>query len=247
MTALLQAVRGRVAGATLDAGCGDGETGRRIVEVMTGLTRLVLLDRDEVALEEARDQFVGMDSAVQSRYLVGDVTALPFADADFDTVLLNDVLHHTAAPQLAVRECARVLKPGGRLIVSEMISDGLTPAEQVGRDLHHLKSAVDRLYAVPHGPTLPRYHVEGMLEFVDLKTEWSALERCAADDPHTEAGRAAIAARLDFLETYLEHADGSDEYAALRREAVFLRFRMQRYGFAPAPELRIVVVKALAR
>lgn len=247
MTALLQRIRGSFAGATLDAGCGDGETGRRMVEAMTGLSLLVLLDRDHAALDEARDQFVGLGDAVACQYIAGDVTALPMAAGQFDTVLLNDVLHHTGVPQRAVRECARVLKPGGTLIVSEMVCDGLTAAEQVGRDLHHLKSAIDRLHGIPHGPTLPRHCVEQMLASAGLRTEWSELERSAPDDPRTDAGREGVAARLDFLETYLEHADGSETYAGLRREAVFLRFRMERVGFALAPELRIVAVKPHAR
>ncbi len=244
MTAMLQALSGRVAGEALDAGCGDGETGRRIVEVMTGLSRLVLLDQDQTALDEARDQFVGLEARVACEYLVGDVMALPVADALFDTVLLNDVLHHTAAPRQAVRECVRVLKPGGLLVVSEMVCDGLSPAEEVGRDLHHLKSAVDRLHGVPHGPTLPQRQIEQMLALAELKIEWSELERSAPHDPATDAGREQIAARLEFLETYLEHVDGSSGYAALRREALFLRFRMERLGFALAPELRIVASRA---
>ena len=43
---------------------------------------------------------------------------LPFADATFDTVLLSDVLEHLSQPQQALREVARVLRPGGVLLLN---------------------------------------------------------------------------------------------------------------------------------
>ncbi|MEE4184762.1 MAG: metalloregulator ArsR/SmtB family transcription factor [Gammaproteobacteria bacterium] len=47
----------------------------------------------------------------------GDMHALPFADACFDTVLLDQVLTLSATPRQALREAARVLRPDGRLLV----------------------------------------------------------------------------------------------------------------------------------
>ena len=43
---------------------------------------------------------------------------LPFADASFDTILLSDVLEHIPAPERLWREMARLLKPGGELLLS---------------------------------------------------------------------------------------------------------------------------------
>jgi SAM-dependent methyltransferase len=50
--------------------------------------------------------FVGLDAG----------RALPFRDASFDTVIVSDVLEHLPTPDLAVREAARILRPGGALI-----------------------------------------------------------------------------------------------------------------------------------
>lgn len=44
--------------------------------------------------------------------------ALPFSGASFDTVLLTDVLEHIARPEPLMRECARVLRPGGKVVVT---------------------------------------------------------------------------------------------------------------------------------
>lgn len=51
--------------------------------------------------------------------VVGDVHALPFASGTFDTIVGVDVLHHFANPLVALRECARALAPGGRLVFCE--------------------------------------------------------------------------------------------------------------------------------
>ena len=53
----------------------------------------------------------------------GDATALPYADASIDAVVLTAVLGEIPDPVAALREIARVLKPSGRLVVGELIGD----------------------------------------------------------------------------------------------------------------------------
>ena len=49
---------------------------------------------------------------------VGDLLAIPLLDGAFDTVVCTQVIQHVPDPGLALREIARVLRPGGRLILS---------------------------------------------------------------------------------------------------------------------------------
>jgi len=53
----------------------------------------------------------------------GDATALPYEDASLDAVVLTAVLGEIPDPGAALREIARVLKPGGRLVVGELFGD----------------------------------------------------------------------------------------------------------------------------
>lgn len=50
------------------------------------------------------------------RYVAGDAFALPYEDESFDSVMLLDFLEHVERPDLAIKEAARVLKPGGLML-----------------------------------------------------------------------------------------------------------------------------------
>lgn len=102
--------------------------GARVLEVGTGTG---IHARELLALDPLRyhglDLSPGMLAVARARLggvptcqlQVGDGTALPFADGSFDGALMSGTLHHFARPDLALRELARVLRPGGRLAVME--------------------------------------------------------------------------------------------------------------------------------
>jgi SAM-dependent methyltransferase len=96
--------------SVLDLGCGVGFFGGMAREQGA---RVVGLDFSAVALELCRGRQAGM------AVLRGDATRLPFGDARFDVVLLNDIIEHLAEEpgRRMVEEVFRVLRPGGRLIV----------------------------------------------------------------------------------------------------------------------------------
>ena len=62
----------------------------------------------------------GLANLVATR---GDATALPYADASVDAVVLTAVLGEIPDPGAALREIRRVLAPGGRLVVGELFGD----------------------------------------------------------------------------------------------------------------------------
>jgi SAM-dependent methyltransferase len=67
--------------------------------------------------------------------LVADAQRLPFRDGALSSILMLDVLHHLEFPAKFFREAARVLRPGGRIV---MIEPAITPGSSVFyRFLHH--------------------------------------------------------------------------------------------------------------
>ncbi len=95
-------------GDVLDAGCGDGTVAALLAPRSKSFT---CVDRSERAVSAARDRLGDLAAVSQ-----GDVEALEFQPGSFDVVLLFHVLASTADPDRALSECARVLRPGGRLL-----------------------------------------------------------------------------------------------------------------------------------
>lgn len=96
-------------GAVLDIGSGDGVN----AELLAGRARhITCLDASERVIAAARSRLERFDNV---DFCVGDMHELRFADASFDAVLLLHVLTYSERPELAIREAARVLRPGGAL------------------------------------------------------------------------------------------------------------------------------------
>ena len=112
----------------LDAGCGTG-TYAEAVESKVGA--ITLLDASEAMLAVARQK---LGSAERFEYHVGQLQDLPFADSSFDAVMTNQVLHHVGDDEGAgwtehervFSEYARVLRPGGVLVVNTCSQRQLT-------------------------------------------------------------------------------------------------------------------------
>lgn len=93
----------------LDAGCGAG--GASVLAARRGAL-VNGLDAAEALLAIARARLPEGD------FRVGDVAALPYADAAFDAIIAADVLPYVADPRGALREFRRVCAPGGRIAVT---------------------------------------------------------------------------------------------------------------------------------
>lgn len=102
----------------LDVGCGTG----------------VLLER--IALERPEEGSVGVDLSpgmlarardrlgARAALVAGSALRLPFRGATFDLVVSASALHHMPDPPLAVAEMRRVLRPGGRVAITDWCADG---------------------------------------------------------------------------------------------------------------------------
>ena len=100
-------------GAVLDVGTGTG----RIAQLLAPRARqITALDNSPEMLRLARARLQNL-AAEHLALVQGDFTALPFAEAAFDTVLFHQVLHYAQAPELVLAEAARVTRPGGTIAV----------------------------------------------------------------------------------------------------------------------------------
>ena len=101
-------------GDVLDIASGDGV----LAELLSPhADRYVCIDSSQRVVAAASERLRRFEN-VEVRE--GDMHALPFADASFDLVVLMHALTYAARPAQAVAEAARVLKPGGRLLLSSL-------------------------------------------------------------------------------------------------------------------------------
>ena len=106
-------------GVALELGCGRG-VGTELILERCGADRVDAfdLDPDMVARAERRLRRFGD----RVRVWVGDVTAIDAPDAAYDAVFDFGMIHHVPRWRDALREIARVLRPGGRLYAEEVLA-----------------------------------------------------------------------------------------------------------------------------
>ncbi len=80
--------------------------------------RVVAVDQSEAMLAKMRTKFAGAADRID--YRKGEAEELPLADQSVEHVFANMYLHHVGDPGRAIIEMARVLKPGGRLTITDV-------------------------------------------------------------------------------------------------------------------------------
>jgi len=103
----------------LDMGCGGG---RHAFALYRRGARVVALDLDAAELKDVAGMFAALQPEVpdtaSAQAVRGSAYELPFADASFDKIIAAEVLEHLPEDSRAMRELARVLKPGGSIAVT---------------------------------------------------------------------------------------------------------------------------------
>ena len=97
----------------LEVGCGSAAFWIANLDRIPAGWSVTLTDFSPGMLQGAREALAGAEHPFQ--FLQADAQALPFAEAEFDAVIANHMLYHVPDRPQALREMARILKPGGRL------------------------------------------------------------------------------------------------------------------------------------
>jgi ArsR family transcriptional regulator len=98
-----------------DLGCGTGSTTELLAPVVS---RVVAVDREPAMLEAARKRLARFDNV---EFVEGDVTGLSLVDGHVHAAILSLVMVSLETPEAAVREIARILRPGGLALIVDMV------------------------------------------------------------------------------------------------------------------------------
>jgi SAM-dependent methyltransferase len=137
----------------LDSGSGTGAFALAVAPLVGDV---VGVDTESERIEAAREL-----APANVRFEVADASALPFERASFDLAGCLRVLHHARRPELVVSELARVVRPGGRILLVDQIA----PADPL-RALE--LDAFERERNPSHTRLLPDGDVQAFLDANDL-------------------------------------------------------------------------------
>jgi ubiquinone/menaquinone biosynthesis C-methylase UbiE len=97
-----------------DIGAGTGFVTEGLIR--KGL-QVIAVDQSDVMLKEMRKRFFDVEGI---EYIEGESEKLPIPDESVDYVFANMYLHHVDSPLNAMKEMRRILKPGGKLVITDM-------------------------------------------------------------------------------------------------------------------------------
>jgi ubiquinone/menaquinone biosynthesis C-methylase UbiE len=121
-------------GRVLDIGTGRGFTA---VELARRGADVTTLDMSEEMLKSAWLHAIDTGVAERIEFHLTDGGDLPFEEGSFEVVTMINVLHHMENPDAVLPEIARVLMPGGRLVVSDFTDKGFDILEEIHRQEGH--------------------------------------------------------------------------------------------------------------
>jgi ArsR family transcriptional regulator len=99
-----------------DLGCGDGYL---TIEASRWASRVVAIDRSRPVLERAR-ALARRRGVRNITWRQGEIERVPLRDGSVDLAILSQALHHAADPAAAAAEAARIVAPGGRVLVLDL-------------------------------------------------------------------------------------------------------------------------------
>ena len=156
----------------LDLGCGAALVADRLADLPL---RYVGLDYGDHHIRFAADKHRdGTAGRLRAPFVAGDAERLPFHDDSFDVVVWSEVIEHLMRPELAVWEVARVLRPGGALVLTTNNASEMPLRFPLSDPLAYLEKAIgfrhDRL--ISHRPWVWPWPVERRILPPDAPDVW---------------------------------------------------------------------------
>ena len=200
----------------LEAGCGEGYG----ADLIAGVARRVTaLDYDETTVAHVRARYPRVE------IMHANLSELPLADASVDVVVNFQVIEHLWDQARFVRECARVLRPSGLLMVSTPNRITFSPGRDTPLNPFHTRElnadeltqllvnagfAMDGVYGVFHGPRLAEMDARHGGSIIDAQ-----IARAIADEPWPAELLADVAAvtsaDFDIVEAATDDARHIDD------------------------------------
>jgi ubiquinone/menaquinone biosynthesis C-methylase UbiE/DNA-binding transcriptional ArsR family regulator len=113
-----------------DLGAGEGTFALLLAQ---RATKVIAVDTSAKMIEVGREQAL-RNGVKNVEYRLGDMEEIPIEDAQVDLVFFSQSLHHALHPERAVHEAWRILQPGGRIVILDLIKHRFEEARELYAD-----------------------------------------------------------------------------------------------------------------
>ena len=148
----------------IEVACGPAAISRALAP---RVGRVHGVDLTPAMIEKAAEE-AAAEGLANAEFSIGDATALDFADGSFDGAVTRFSLHHIPAPQRVVAEMARVIRPGGWMVVSDFIANP-------DREAYAAVEEIERLRDPSHWSCLTAAQLRAIGEGLGLELESEQL------------------------------------------------------------------------
>ena len=219
----------------LDVGTGGGNFIKLLSSVYDNYESIVGIDQLEIAISSSSKNFE--DKRIS--FLQMDAFNMSFEDNEFDVVCLSNSLHHLRDVAGILKEMERVLKPGGTLLINEMMQDHLTTRQITHLKLHHFAAEIDRERGQTHNETFKRTEIIEVLEANSSLTVQEAWDMEFEREP--ENSEEEIQWLLKTIDRLSDRVEDKERQKHFKEKGERIKEYVLKVGFDSATQLLVIL------
>jgi ubiquinone/menaquinone biosynthesis C-methylase UbiE len=224
-------------GRVLDVATGEGGYIPVLRSYLGSFTHITGLDMKQLLLRKAQKKL----DIERIEFTQMNAEHLGFETKTLDTVNIAASLHHLENVRRVLAEMKRVLKPGGKFILTEMHRDGGTEEQFTAIRIHHWAAAVDTSLGILHDRTFARQEI---IDFVDELNLVNIEIRDFSGKMINPRDASAMAGISEYLDRYHQRLVSKSSNEMLLQQELELRASLTSKGFQREPLLVIIAERA---
>jgi len=217
-------------GDYLEFGCGGGGFLKYILEQNSSFKSVTAVDINPDSVKKAREELTGLDI----RFIVQEKLPLDIESDHFSTITLSNTLHHLRDKDSVFGELKRLIKPRGQIIITEMVSNDLSEAEQTYCRFHALRAEVDQLNSTYHDTTYSSATIENLVLNSGLRIDKKHIILNEKQVIRDEGEVSRVELMLDDL---VQGEIDRAEYEMLATKAESIKDNLRQFGISRPRQL----------